>query len=140
MRKNYQIFTEIISIKKNWPSQNIDFLNFKKVSLGQSLANLNSRRIYGILKLLLVILKSEVWKKKVCSFFYHINFRSDFEVLKSMSPCFYLNQRGNINEKQNGIAKGEIVHTGLKKWTFCFILCKIQKLLKPWWVRYQKRK
>ena len=69
MRKNYQIFTEIISIKKNWPSQNIDFLNFKKVSLGQSLANLNSRRIYWILKLLLVILKSEVWKKKVFSFF-----------------------------------------------------------------------
>lgn len=46
MRKNYQIFTEIVSIKKNRPSQKFDFLNFKKVSLGQSLANLSSRRIY----------------------------------------------------------------------------------------------
>ena len=45
------IYLKVI-IKKNWRSQNVDFLGLKNLSLGQFLESSNSRRFHWILKLL----------------------------------------------------------------------------------------
>ena len=88
-----------VTIKKNLHSQNFYFLSLKILSLRQSLESSNSRRYHWILKRLVATLKLEVWGEKCVWLFCYFNFKRNYDVLKSKSPCFLLNK--NLNIKKN---------------------------------------
>ena len=89
-----------VTIEKTWRSQNFDFRCLKMLSPGQCLGSSNSRRYHWSFKLLVAILKSEVWGQNFVWLFYYFNFEKNYEVLKSKSPCILLNKNINFNKNE----------------------------------------
>ena len=74
-----------------------DFLSLTNLSPGQLLRSSDSRRFNWIFKLIVAILKSEVWEQNCMWLFYQFTFERNYDVLKTKNPCILL------NKKQNGI-------------------------------------
>ena len=60
----------LIHFKRNWHSQNFDWISLKNLSPCQFLRSSNSRRYYWNLKLLVATDKSEVWEQNCEWLFY----------------------------------------------------------------------
>ena len=86
-----------VTIEKNWRSQNFDFLSLRNLSPGQFLGSSNSRRYHWTSKLLVATEKSEVWEWN-CWLFYYFNFKRNYDILKTKSPCILLNKNMNFNK------------------------------------------
>ena len=84
--------------KKNWRSQNFDFLSLEKLS---------PDRFFGKLQLTHTSLnfktfKSKVWEQNCVWLFYHFNFERNYDVLKSKSPYILLSKNINFNKDEAG--------------------------------------
>ena len=88
-----------VTIAKNWLSQNFDFLSLKSLTLGHFLGSSDSCRYHWILKLLVATWNSEVWEQNWILLFSYINFKRNYDVLKSKIPCILLDKNINFNKK-----------------------------------------
>ena len=86
-----------VTIEKNWRSQNFDFLSLRNLSPGHFLGSSNPRRYHWTSKLLFATEKSEVWEWNCCLFNY-FNFKRNYDILKTKSPCILLNKNMNFNK------------------------------------------
>ena len=73
--------------------------NCKKIG-SRFLRSSNSQRYHWILKLLVATLKSELWEQKHVWLFYYFSFESNYDVLKSKSPCLLLNKNVNFDKNE----------------------------------------
>ena len=109
------------TIEKKWGIQTFDFLNLKSSSLGQFLGNSNSQR-YLIFKLLVAILKSDVWEQSCTWLFYlfiylfifTFYFWKNFDVLNWKIPCFLLKIKFNKNETELKMENPNHSFSGIK--------------------------
>ena len=86
-----------VTIEKNWRSQNFDFLSLRNLSPGHFLGSSNPRRYHWTSKLLFATEKSEVCEWN-CWLFYYFNFKRNYDILKTKSPCILLNKNMNFNK------------------------------------------
>ena len=78
----------------------LPFSGSNNLSPGQFLGSSNSRKYHWILKLLFATWKSEVWEQNCVWLFYHFNLESNYDALKSKSPCILLNKNINFNKNK----------------------------------------
>ena len=115
-------------------------LNF--FSPGQFLRSSNSRRYHWVVKLLVVIYKSEVLKQKFVCRFYYFNFERNYGVLNSKSLCILLkeNMKGNRKMPETE-SKMENLTRSITRQTLCFNSYKKRKVkVKLWWVGAREKK
>ena len=112
-----------VTIKKNWHSQNFDFLSLKNLSPDQYLGSSNPRKYHWVLKFLVVTEKLEVWEQNCVWLFYYFNFKRHygFKVKESMNKYI------NFNEKEAKLKMENLTHSFRKK-TLCFRSYKMNKL------------
>ena len=115
---------------RKWRTRNFDSKSLKSLSRGQFFGSSNSRRHHWIFKLLVTILKSEVWEQNCVWLFYYFYFERNYNVLKSKSRCFLKWNR-----------KWKIQKRVLERRTLCFSSYKNRNLkVKLWWVGTRERK
>ena len=81
-----------------------------------------------------------MWEQNYMWLFNYFNFETNYDILKSKSPCILLNKNINFNKNETE-SKMEIPHTVLDWRTLCFSShsnCKLK--VKLWWDIACKRK
>ena len=77
-----------VTIKKNWRSQNFDFLSLENLSQGQFLGSSNSGRFHWTLKLLVAFLKLEVSQSVYACCWTKINFNQNETESELENPAY----------------------------------------------------
>ena len=81
-----------VTIKKNWRSQNLDFLSLGNLSRGQFLGSSNSGRFHWTLKLLAAFLKLEVSQSVYAFCWTKINFNKNETESEMENPAYSLGE------------------------------------------------
>ena len=72
--------------------------------------------------------------------FYYFNFKRNYDLLKSKSPCILLNKNINFNKNEAGLKMKNPTHSFKEMNLVLQLISESQLKVKLWWVGARKRK